>query len=443
MSDSLLTQSDIRECAVVSGLSAGKPQPQDCLYCDQHFPSKKSLFLHVNSCHSNIEAFYCTSCKLYFKSKEEKWVHFKEQHSEKHKCILCSKAFSMTTHLRSHLQKNHVNQFFECKYNMTCCKFFKTKEERKSHILNVHESRPDLIKCIYCKKMFTPRFLTKHIKCGHKSIAIKCEYAKTCHVYFHSEEDRKKHYMNVHESDEKVKTKCPVCSKFMVSKSIYYHMRFIHNIHLSKEGKLNSPLCIFQKCPYCDAKIQSLGHHVSKQHKNVAIKCNFRCETYFLNEEERRQHILQAHSTTNVKSKIKCFYCGIMVSNYAQHIGKRHTKIAIRCKYRLCVTYFHSADERKKHYDEKHLMMEKLKRFSCSKCNYRSISALNLNQHEKRNHEGANLKCVHCQKTFISGISFKAHIKKVHNNRKQCRSCKVFVSDLREHALSANCGERI
>jgi hypothetical protein len=342
MSDSLLTQSDIRECAVVSGPSGGRLKPQDCPYCDQHFPSKASLFLHVKSGHSNIKTFCCTLCKLFFKSKEEKWVHFKEQHSEKHKCILCSKAFSTTTHLRRHLQKNHVNQFFECKYNTTCGKFFRTKEERKSHTFNVHESRPALIKCIYCKNMFTPSSLTKHIQSQHKSIGIRCEYARKCNVYFHSEEERNKHYMHVHKSDKTEKTKCPFCSKCLVSTSIYTHMRFVHKIHQSKEGKSNSSLHSYQKCPYCNAncKIQSLGQHVSKLHKNVAIKCNFRCKTYFLDEEERRLHILKVHSTAHVKSKVKCFYCGIMVSSYAEHIGNRHAKIAIRCKYRMLCHLF-------------------------------------------------------------------------------------------------------
>jgi hypothetical protein len=116
----------------------------------------------------------------------------------KQKCILCSKSFCRTSRLLFHLRNMHANEFLECNYNAYCSKVFKTEEERKSHILNVHKSSPNLAKCIYCKKMCCN--LSRHMQCRHSLESIKCKY---CATYFYAEEDREKHHVEVHERDEK------------------------------------------------------------------------------------------------------------------------------------------------------------------------------------------------------------------------------------------------
>jgi KRAB domain-containing zinc finger protein len=414
--------------------------PQDCLYCDRHFSSKRSFHSHVQIDHSNTKTFYCALCKLYLKSKEEKRVHFKEQHSEKHKCILCSKAFSRNDHLRSHLQKNHLNQFFECKYFANCGKFFKSKDERKLHIFNVHESRPGLTKCIYCKKMIQHCTISRHMLFRHKLVAIKCEYVQNCPTYFHTQAERNKHYLDVHNNHGAHKPKCSICGKFLSNvRSIYNHMRLHHKIELASDIRSE---VLHSKCPYCHSKVKALSQHISKFHKSIAIRCNFyKCGTYFLNEEERRQHILKVHSTTK-KKKIKtnkCVYCGVFVNDYSEHVKNVHSTVAIRCKYSRCATYFHSKNDQKKHYDEKHSVTEKIERFKCSQCSYKGINTRSVQLHYQRKHGNAIFKCNVCHKKYSSMVSLNHHIKHVHKTRSQCFVCKLFVSNLKEHALSGNC----
>jgi hypothetical protein len=381
-------------------------KPQDCPYCDQHFPSKASLHLHVRSCHESIRTFRCGVCNLYFKSKEEKSKHSKEHHRQK--CILCTKSFHRLSYLLNHLRNKHANEFFVCEYNVYCGKVFKTEEERKSHILNVHESGPKLAECIYCKKIYSK--LWGHMRRHHSLEAIKCKY---CAIYFQSEEDREKHYAEVHERDEK--SQCSICGKFLSADAIYTHMRRIHDIDPVSGSKSNSS---YSKCPYCDAKVKILGKHISRYHKSIAIRCKkVNCKTYFLSEEERRQHVLNIHSTATkvMKKKVECLYCGKEIVNYVQHVKENHAKIAIRCKYKKCVSYFNSSNERVKHYLEKHPVTEQLKWFSCNKCNYKSISSRNLKIHREMIHGNANLKCALCFKSYKSEHSFKVHIKKVHS----------------------------
>jgi hypothetical protein len=387
--DSLLPKRDTKEDCNDERTIKYYSKPQDCPYCDQHFPSKTSLHLHVRSCHKNIRTFCCSHCTLYFKSKEEKSKHYKEHHlKRKQKCILCSKSFHRSTYLLIHLRNKHANDFFDCEYNVNCTKVFKTEEERKSYFLNVQKSCPKLAKCIYCKKMYFD--LSCHMQHHHSLEAIKCKY---CATYFFSEEDREKHQLEVHESDKKEKSQCSICGKFFSSTSIYGHMRRIHDIDpiSGNKSKLS-----YSECPYCNAEVKNLCDHISYYHKSIAIRCKkYRCKTYFFSEEERRQHVLNVHSTDTkvMKKKVECLYCGDEIVNYFLHVKQNHAKIAIRCKYKKCVSYFNSSNERVKHYLEKHPVTEKLKWFSCSKCNYKSNSSRSLKAHCQRIHSNANLKC--------------------------------------------------
>jgi hypothetical protein len=286
------------------------------------------------------------------------------------------------------MRHKHANEFFECDYYTNCGKVFKTEEERKSHILNVHEFGSKLAKCIYCKKMYSN--FSKHMRRHHSLEAIRCKY---CATYFHSEEDREKHHTEVHESDTKEKSKCSICGKFISSDTIYAHMRRIHDIDLVPGDKSKSS---HYECPYCDAKVKNLGKHISYNHKSIAIRCKkVNCKTYFVSDEERRQHVLNVHSTATkvMKKKVQCLYCGKEIVKFRKHVREKHAKIAIRCKYKKCVSYFHSSNEREKHYLEKHPVMEKLKWFSCDKCSFKSVSYQNLIIHRQRIHGKANLNC--------------------------------------------------
>jgi hypothetical protein len=260
-------------------------KPQDCPYCDQHFPSKVLLHLHVRSCHENIRTFCCYHCTLYFKNKEERSKHFKEHHRQI--CFLCSKSFHRPSYLLIHMRNKHANEFIVCEYNANCGKVFKTEEERKSHIINVHKSGSKLAKCIYCKKMSSN--FSRHMQRHHSLEAIKCNY---CATFFLSEEDREKHHVEVHGRDEK--SQCSICGKFLSSRTIYSHMRSIHEIDLVSGNKSKSS---YSECPYCDAKVKNLGNHIWRYHKSIAIRCKkLNWKTYFL----RRA------SSTGLKCPLDC-----------------------------------------------------------------------------------------------------------------------------------------
>jgi KRAB domain-containing zinc finger protein len=416
-----------------------------CPYCQIDFSSKASMRRHIRTLHRNIKIIFCSYCKKYFKSGEEKEIHRKEHHSVRYPCMVCSKSFSHWYLMHAHLRKKHANEIFECKYISTCASFFKTEEERSMHIIKVHESREDSVRCIYCKKFVRSYYLKDHIRIQHNSVAIKCEYLQKCPTYFLSKKERDEHYLKVHESDTKDRVKCAICCKMVCSSRIYIHMRCYHKLEISLGARAKGVDPQFENCLYCNCVIEKrlMHYHVSYNHKSIAIKCNFRCGKYFQSVEKRQEHILKVHSTRKKVGKKgieqKCLYCGKIVRYYRHHLNHNHSSIIIRCKYLFCVTYFHTKEEREKHYVSEHSILNQMQPVNCTKCTQKFWSERNLKMHMQKMHYNGNLKCEMCEKTYRSVSSMKSHMITVHLKTRECSVCKIHVVNLHEHALKGNC----
>jgi hypothetical protein len=355
--------------------------PQDCPYCGVHYPSKISLRRHINITHQNVKTYCCCKCSLYFKTKEQELIHRREIHRNGYQCIVCRMNCKSSHMLRLHSREKHANEVFGCEYNFRCVKYFMSKEERNAHVAKVHKSQSNSMQCIYCKKFICKKGFAAHMKIFHNSVAIRCEYSMLCCAYFHSEEERSKHYDEVHESVTLNRVRCNIC-KLLVSANNYSRHLFIRHKVNTISGKM-------AKCPYCETLVFYclMEQHVNQNHKSIVIKCSFNCGKFFVNEQERQEHILNFHSTDrNVKTK--CFYCRKMVKHHLKHIQYKHSKIAIRCNYPRCVTYFHSQEEKKMHFEERHWWSEELEQFRCSKCAFKCMARSTLKSHVKAIHMG-------------------------------------------------------
>jgi hypothetical protein len=411
--------------------------PQDCIYCGQHCPSKISLKKHVADTHQNMEIFTCYFCMKYFKSYEQKKEHSKQHHADKFKCVVCIATFCARQNLLYHLHKKHADNFVLCDYNINCGKIFKTELEKKEHISKVHENRSRSIKCIYCNKITTTFHLQHHMQVHHKSIMIKCDYIKNCPTFFFSEQERSKHYEEVHENVALNRVKCSICNKFVGRSKIHSHVKTKHKLEMRPK---------YVQCRYCHLMIkrQSISSHLWHFHKSEVIRCNFGyCNAYFLSQEERKEHVSKSHSASvnkgNVKQTKECIYCGHLTKEYYQHVAKNHSEVAIGCEYRKCATFFLSKEEQQKHYEEKHLNIAEMKKVICTKCNYKCLSVIDLNIHIQRIHSSDVLRCDKCQKIFKSENSLRVHIRMIHDKLWQCKVCKKFVPDVKQHAQSENC----
>jgi hypothetical protein len=390
-------------------ITHGNAVPQDCPYCGVHYPSKISLSRHIKMTHQNVKTYYCNVCSLYFKTEEQELIHRKETHQSSYQCIVCRTNCKSRYILRLHIQEKHANEVFICKYNFRCVKYFMSEEERNAHVAKVHESQSNSMQCIYCKKFICKKGFAAHMKIFHNSVAIRCEYSRLCCAYFRSEEERSKHYDEVHEGFTKNRVRCNIC-KILVRASNY-------SKHLIIRHKVNTKIPKKEKCPYCETLVLDclMEQHVNQNHKSIVIKCSFNCGKFFVNEQERQEHILKFHST-NRNVKTKCFYCGKMVKRYPEHIQCKHSKIAIRCNYPRCVTYFHS-QEKKMHFEERHLQLEELKQFHCSKCAFKCSAGNNFRRHVKAMHGGVETQCNLCGNIYKSELRLRDHILNIHSNK--------------------------
>jgi hypothetical protein len=348
------------------------PKPQFCPYCNQRQESKLAQIRHVKKCHQNIPTHMCRNCQTFFKTKSERDDHFQQVHSATHSCLVCSKTFiGPREKLNRHIIRMHANEVIKCNYDKLCSAYFKTDKERSIHIEAYHESRANSVRCVYCKKKTSKLSYSQHVRLNHDSIAIRCAYTTKCATYFLTQEEREEHISEVHEKHV-TKVKCTVCNLFVDRRYVYNHMSRQHGIDIKSNKQAKGAAILNVVCPYCQCKVNwnLADSHIRRNHNARPIKCIYKCGMYFLNDEDHTDHISKIHPNKIIEKPAKptnCIYCGKLVQCLSSHMKNCHYKIAIRCSYFRCVTYFHSIEEKEKHLMEFHTEMEKLKHHQCSK----------------------------------------------------------------------------
>jgi len=246
-----------------------------------------------------------------------------------------------------HVRNKHQSVAIKCDYHSNCSHYFLTEEERQKHILEVHESGENRVRCIYCGIVVTA--IGEHVKKLHKE-AIKCKYyAKLgCPIYFLTEEERRRHYLEVHESGAQLLT-----------------------------------------CVYCEKKVKVMAFHVSRHHKSEAIKCNFNriCANFFRTKEERRKHILEVHQLQ--KEKQECIICGKMIQSASAlklHVRRIHLSKGVKCRFVGCDKYSFCKSEQEKHFRKEHTENEDPDGFKCAVCDTKYLFKDNLEEYILKEH---------------------------------------------------------
>jgi hypothetical protein len=145
------------------------------------------------------------------------------------------------------------------------------------------------------------------------------------------------------------------------------------------------------QCIYCSKFFfcYQLPQHINLHHKSVAIRCTFSktCRTYFLTKEALDEHVLKIHLSGKVVEILKCTFCEKQFSKFCEvknHAQKIHGETLHKCtSERSCSFIISSNAKLLKHLQEQHAEAEteRLRTFSCKKCNHKSKSLSNLNQH--------------------------------------------------------------
>jgi hypothetical protein len=332
-----------------------------------------------------------------------------------YKCYFCNMTSTAYPKINEHIWKKHPNlhkTFYKCDYIACLHLYFNSEEEKNKHTEEQHSSNSDGKKvelCVYCDKVFMNRKnLCGHLAHAHKKIVVRCNY-NNCFEYLKSEADRQQHLEEKHQPRENMK-----------------------------------------QCMYCDMWVRFMPVHVSYNHKDVAIRCNYpvNCFTYFKSESDRDDHIKSVHQMQeNVDLNVVCKYCGKSCprkSFLANHIAKKHTNI-VKCEFKRCGEYFETRADCEKHFQENHLEMEKSKKIFCPECSYKTNMNHLFVQHFEIMHGKECIKCPQCpgsKKTYKSEHALQRHLLYTkHAEKLVCPHCNLSIikSQLSNHLQSETC----
>lgn len=173
-------------------------------------------------------------------------------------------------------------------------------------------------------------------------------------------------------------------------------------------------------CSFCKKKICSLAHHMKMHHKSITIRCKSRqCASYFLTEDERRQHEKQVHIVGGDEKK--CVYCGryySSINNMSMHVKNHHIKEAIQCEFIIkpCAKYFLTITEKDEHVLQVHKTVSVIfgSEVKCVYCGKICKSKKYLCRHVSHNHAKSSIKCKFygCGLYFQNQSMRKEHIQK-------------------------------
>ncbi|XP_045489582.1 zinc finger protein 62 isoform X4 [Pieris rapae] len=133
-----------------------------CPFCSDVFQYFRKLLEHINLLHS-VENFVCAYCGQTFGNNYNYRAHISRYHrQESVKCIECSTEFATVHKLSRHKARVHGEKIYQCQQ---CDDKFGTQYLLKKHAIQVHSSGH---KCMYCSRIFTINsHLRNHVRRLH------------------------------------------------------------------------------------------------------------------------------------------------------------------------------------------------------------------------------------------------------------------------------------
>ena len=283
-----------------------------CSLCDETFPNKKEIQIHILEKHDNCR-FKCDSCE--FKGKKQRDIarHRLAKHGvetdgyESYKCT-----------------------YENCNVKMTC------KIKLEQH-LRVHDNLRPFI-CGVCDKTFQFKGSLKvHTETVH--MKLKIHTCDKCGKAFSALSGLTYHKAVKHDIGEKEKHACEICGETTYYKAtLQKHMEIKH----TDRTKIT--------CPHCKNLFISqltLDRHIKSQHETDTRYSCPHCTKMFGTSYKQKVHIKTAHQNFR---PFRCRLCKALFTegnNLSVHIASVHDNVPLKVARKSSAAYRkHSAFER-------------------------------------------------------------------------------------------------
>ncbi|XP_058120020.1 zinc finger protein OZF-like [Anopheles ziemanni] len=248
--------------------------------CGRMFNSRYRLLEHL-SYHVGASMVRCEICDKTFSSRTYLQVHNSRVHGRAEdrpfKCTQCHQSYAMECHLKAHMV-SHVR--VSCSI---CGKELSSSFSLRTHMINMHGNRENLI-CDSCGKEFrTRQAFDRHVKL----------------------------HMGVDVTEQ---LQCSLCSKWLTSKrALKVHIKHVH----TEAGQtFKCDLCT-QECP----NSRALSNHKLRVHVEERFECEV-CGKRF-----KRQLYLKEHIALHTgKPLYSCDICGATFNSNANKYSHRKNK---------------------------------------------------------------------------------------------------------------------
>lgn len=327
---------------------------------------------------------HCSICKMEFDRHLDVKVHSKICGADG-KCPYCSKEHTNRTILANHIRRIHMSEAPE-KHKCTLChKGFRTRGQRRLHLLNVHSAKwPH--PCTQCSKSFkSNQLLDDHLNRHTGAKPYTCDI---CHLTFAAKYLIVDHMM-VHSGWQPFL--CNVCGMRLNSKSALQN-------HIETHSDIKQFQCT--KCDQSFAQRRKLNLHM-----HIHFPRNFACTQSECDKKFYTKSALQKHM--KIHSCTKRFACNL-------------------CDYKSYTNYQVTAHKRNAHGPKKTMQ--------CIECHRWFSSVAGLQLHVLKHGGEKNFKCPECPKTYFSPKSLRTHVQQIHSEVKTTYTCEICGAILRTMA---------
>ena len=408
--------------------SSSSNKKYKCKFCQTGFNFIQNLQRHIDTIHEG-KRLKCNLCQKIFSSDNIK-RHFKTNHDGNgiFKCEMCEKTFIKKKSLIDHSQKSHDNyklddlesrpdRYYEIVEELNKPQIGMTEMETVNEngvdheVVVKDEISSKLHRCNSCDKTFkSPLGLKLHLEKIHDGNGLfKCDF---CDMASFSEKRVQRHKKKHHKSgmEELKSTKGFRVKKYSKKKSIDFN------------------------CESCEKNFpvrEHLKRHIEIVHEGKRLKCNF-CSLTFTTSQILLRHFGRKHEDNGI---FKCEMCDKQFIN--------NTNLSNHCQNLHQVMKTQIGNIPDKFYENVTVKIEndqKIKDYKCNSCDEIWKTFQELKLHKKQVHQtpkkiyknethlkcdDQNLKCKMCEKTFKYMISFKKHLKTIHNGAglHNCNEC--------------------